>query len=211
MVFEAAYGEGTPLGGSVYSHNLEKLSAADVLAYRSRNFTAGNLVIAADGVALSVLEQAAIRFAGAATNVSSPYTGGCVRRRADFGGDVHVALAFPTQSGAQSGAFRVLHSILTSQLRQKTKGSELGCVSTAMEGGLECVFLSASSTTSAETLLSVVVGELKAIAADASKASAVARSVRVGVTYVHPDCTNGYDRCLSTTQWVSREGLVPPM
>ncbi|CAE7846428.1 unnamed protein product, partial [Symbiodinium microadriaticum] len=91
--------------------------------------------------------------------------------------DVHVALAFPTQSGAQSGAFRVLHSVLSTRLCQRTKGTELGCVSTAMEGGLEAVFMSASSTASAEVLLALVVDELKNIAADAGKASAVAKKV----------------------------------
>jgi hypothetical protein len=174
MIFEAAYGEGTPMGGSAFAQNLNKLSVDEVLSFRARSFTAGNLVISADGVSLADLEKAAADFTGAASVASaSPYTGGCVRRRADFSGDVHVALALPSQSTTQScGAFRVLHSVLASRLAERTKGSDLGCVTTHLEGGLECMFISSSSTASAEALVNIAIGELKAIAADGKSGSA---------------------------------------
>lgn len=179
MTFEAAYGEGTAMGGSVFSHNLSTLNVDDVLAFRARNFTTGNLVIAADGVSMADIEKVAAGFTPGAVSTASvsPYTGGCVRRRADFNGDVHVSLAFPSLSGPKDGAFRVVHSMLTDVLAEKTKGSDLGCIKTVREGGLECVFISASSTASAESLLALAVNELKAIASGSHKSTAAQKKV----------------------------------
>jgi hypothetical protein len=178
MTFEAAYGEGTPMGGSVFSHNLQSLCVDDVLAFRSRNFTAGNLVIAADGVSMIDIEKVAASFTGAASAAAtSPYTGGCVRRRADFGGDVHASLAFPSLSGPKSGAFRVVHTMLADALAEKTKGSDLGCIKTVREGGLQCVYVSASSTGAAESLIALAVNELKAIASGSHKSTAAQKKV----------------------------------
>lgn len=175
MIFEAAYGEGTPMGGSFFSHSLNKLDAEDVLAYRSRNFTAGNLVIAADGVSLSELEKGAAGFVGSATSIAdSPFVGGCVRRRADFNGEVHAAIAFPALPSAQN---RVLHNMLATRLAEKSKGTDLGSVSTFMEGGLECITVSAGSTAAAEALLSMAVAELKAVASGSDKSNAVQKKV----------------------------------
>ena len=53
MLHEAAYGEDSPLGGSVYAYNLNKLNTADIQAFRLRLYNGNNLTGETD--ALSTL------------------------------------------------------------------------------------------------------------------------------------------------------------
>ena len=43
MLHEAAFGEDTPLGASIYNYNLNKLSADDIMQYRMHNYNAHNV------------------------------------------------------------------------------------------------------------------------------------------------------------------------
>jgi hypothetical protein len=43
MLHEAAFGEDSPLGGSLYAYNLNKLSVKDIMIFRRRNYNVGNL------------------------------------------------------------------------------------------------------------------------------------------------------------------------
>lgn len=105
MLHEAAYGDGTPMGSSLYASDLKKLDVGDVMEYRLRNFKTDNLTVLANGLALDTLEGTTKRFLDSAeavpvTAIPSAFTGGSVRVRADLGGDTHVAVAFPAQAGA---------------------------------------------------------------------------------------------------------------
>ena len=47
MLHEAAFGEDTPLGASIYNYNLNKLSVDDIMQYRMHNYNAHNVTGAA--------------------------------------------------------------------------------------------------------------------------------------------------------------------
>ena len=105
LVQEAAYGEGSPLGSSVLSHNLSKLSMHEVLQYRHAHFVRNNLVVAANGLSQDRLEAlltkggARIHEGAAHAAAASPYVGGEVKVRTDLNGLTHVALGFPVPAG----------------------------------------------------------------------------------------------------------------
>lgn len=43
MLHEAAYGEDSPLGASMYAYNLNKLTAEDIMIFRQMNYNAHNI------------------------------------------------------------------------------------------------------------------------------------------------------------------------
>jgi hypothetical protein len=43
MLHEAAYGEDSPLGSSMYNSNLNKLTAEDIMIFRQQNYNANNI------------------------------------------------------------------------------------------------------------------------------------------------------------------------
>jgi hypothetical protein len=43
MLHEAAYGEDSPLGSSMYNFNLNKLTAEDIMIFRQQNYNANNI------------------------------------------------------------------------------------------------------------------------------------------------------------------------
>ena len=53
MLHEAAYGEDSPLGGSLYAYNLNKLTAEDIMQYRSHNYNANNVTGKTDTVTIA--------------------------------------------------------------------------------------------------------------------------------------------------------------
>jgi predicted Zn-dependent peptidase len=100
LVHEAAYGENTPLGGSLYAADLDALCPTEVIAYRNRVFTAGNLRVAVSGNAsakdLKALTESTLStgFAEGANAASkNEFVGGDVRVRANTG-RTRAALAF---------------------------------------------------------------------------------------------------------------------
>jgi predicted Zn-dependent peptidase len=100
LIHEAAYGENTPLGGSLYAADLDALCPNEVIAYRNRVFTAGNLRVAVSGDAsakdLKALTESTLStgFAeGANAAAQIEYVGGDMRVRANTG-RTRAALAF---------------------------------------------------------------------------------------------------------------------
>lgn len=179
MLHEAAYGDGTPMGSSLFASDLKKLDVGDVMEYRLRNFKTNNLTVLADGLALNSLESSVKGFLGSAeatpvTSIPSGFTGGSVRVRADLAGDTHVAVAFPTQSGAAGKAYTVLKEVLASRLKgTNAVGSYASAFSIPYsDGGLIGAYCAASSVSGAEDLVGTVIKELKAIATSCDVTSA---------------------------------------
>jgi predicted Zn-dependent peptidase len=109
LLHEAAFGEATPLGGSLYAEDLEALDIDDVLAFRSAHFTSGNLTVTATNVNHESLEQVLQCFlhglpAGKTAATASPYVGGDFRLRTSLGGKSYLGLGFPVPAG-EAGAF----------------------------------------------------------------------------------------------------------
>jgi predicted Zn-dependent peptidase len=118
LLHEAAYGENSPLGRAVTNESAAKAEVCDIMAFRSRQFTAGNLTISASGLSheslRSAVDDAFSGFSGAATSKeASPYTGGDLRVRANTDGVTYAGVAFPVPSGAAAGAFQALASQLS--------------------------------------------------------------------------------------------------
>lgn len=93
------------MGSSIFASDLKQLDVGDVMEYRLRNFKTNNLTVLANGLALNALESSVKGCLDSSeaipvTNIPSGFVGGSVRVRADLGGDTHVAVAFPAQTGA---------------------------------------------------------------------------------------------------------------
>jgi predicted Zn-dependent peptidase len=112
LVHEAAYGESSALGHSVFGSDLSKVCVQQVLAYRNANFLRENLVIAASGISADTLKKIVASSSGAfvsksnkpTTFAASPYVGGEVKVRADLNGSTNLAVAFPVPAG-EAGMF----------------------------------------------------------------------------------------------------------
>lgn len=105
LLHEAAYGETSPLGASIFALNTGKICIDSVLAYRRAQFVAGNVTVAANGVSYDRLKGIVAAHSGAisknapAAVAASPYTGGEVRVRRDLDGLTKIGLAFPVPAG----------------------------------------------------------------------------------------------------------------
>lgn len=119
LLHEAAYGENSPLGKPVNNASALKADVCDIMAFRSRQFVAGNIVVTASGVShenfKSAVNGAFTSLSGTATAVdSSPYIGGDIKVRTDLNGMSHAGIAFPVPGGAGAGAYAVLANHLSS-------------------------------------------------------------------------------------------------
>lgn len=121
LVHAAAFGEGSPLGASLYAASESQVSAADALAFRNETFVSGNLVVSGSGVEQKTLEELVARYAGQwlprgprRVVKQSPFLGGELRQRADLGGAVLASLAFPAPIGEQGKPYAVLAALLSS-------------------------------------------------------------------------------------------------
>jgi len=166
MLHEAAYGEVSPLGGSVYG-NLKKLAVSDVLEYRAKTFVAGNVVITANGLSSATLESmlsgsmASFPTASAPpSSVSCPYVGGVEKTRTDLNGMTYLGLAFPIPAGEAAKPYSVLQGILSA------KGLS-SFVNNYSSGGLLGICAAGSPSVATSTLQSAI-AELKAIATNSS-------------------------------------------
>ena len=106
MLHDAAFGESTPLGASLYAGNLDKLCTDEVMAFRKAHFTAPRITVAASGgVSHDTLKQMVECYlngvpAEVASSIpASPYQGGDLKFRADLNGETYVGLAFPVPGG----------------------------------------------------------------------------------------------------------------
>jgi predicted Zn-dependent peptidase len=179
LLHEAAYGDGTPMGSSLYASDLKKLDVGDVMEYRLRNFKTNNLTVLANGLALTSLETSVKSFLPSSetpslTSIPSNFTGGSVRVRADLAGDTHVAVAFPAQAGSAGKAYTVLKEVLASRLKGSNSVGNYASVFSIpySDGGLIGAYCASSSVAGAEELISKVVRELKAIATSCDVAMA---------------------------------------
>ncbi len=186
LLHEAAYGETSPLGGSLFAQNVDRLDYREVLDYRQKHFVADNIVVVASGMSheklqslveqhvvggkLSAgasshtdieLEVGQIRMAStpsAALSTASPYTGGEAKLRQDLGGESHVGLAFPVPSGEASKPFLVLNALLAQKF-----GEENVFLNNYSRGGLSGYY-SFGEAAAVSAQLNAVIAEIKVIA-----------------------------------------------
>ena len=114
MLHDASFGENTPLGGSIFSSNLDGLVASDVIHFRNASFCAENVCVAvhsgnADGVGannmLAELLSSGIP-SGQSAVFAAGFTGGEMRVRENIGGDTRASLAFSAPAGNSGTTIR---------------------------------------------------------------------------------------------------------
>lgn len=103
LLHEAAYGELTPLGGSIYAENLDELKEQEFASFVGNNFKSGNVVISSSGIphdSIKQLVESVFNDMPNAdrTSVVSPYVGGNVRFRTDLNGQSFIGLGFEVVS-----------------------------------------------------------------------------------------------------------------
>lgn len=156
LLHEAAFGEESTLGASMYSLNLDKLSISDVLAYRATNFVSGNVVISASGISSKDLEalvkDASVTVGSGSPAKACPYVGGDIRVRKDMGGKTFAAIGFPVPTGEASKPYAVLSAMLSAS----------SSVSSYTSGGLFSITASGSPL-EVTAALDAAVTELKAV------------------------------------------------
>lgn len=183
LVHEAAFGETSPLGSSFFAANADDVSVAEALKYRNQQFVASNVVIAADGVPADLVKSVATPLldlfpAGAATKLpGSAYVGGESKVRADLSGATQVAVAFPVPAGAAGKATAVVQGLLATKLADK-KVAATPFIFNYSSGGI-FGFTAKGQPAAVEATLAAAVGELKAIAADATGAEGAKAKVTV--------------------------------
>eukprot|EP01034_Spumella_vulgaris_P029253 gene29254-36271_t len=190
LLHEAAFGEDSPLGGSIYPQNVDRLEHDQIIAYRNKHFVADNLVVAASGISheklqalveqyvvggkvgnaaaqsIIALEVGQIRTAttpSASLSAASPYAGGEVKLRQEVGGESHVGLAFPVPAGEAGKPFAVLSGLLAEKF-----GADNVFLNSYSSGGLSGVYASGEGA-AAGAKLQAVIGEIKNIAAGGVK------------------------------------------
>jgi hypothetical protein len=171
-LYEAAYGENTPLGHSLYASG-GHVSASSLSAYRARTFTAPALTVVGSGVAhaqllswASALTEALPKAGAPPAAPASPYVGGESRVKASAD-HVFVGLALPAPPKADAGALAVLAAAWQAALP--------ACASVFVLPGLVGVTGSANPATAGayvEGLVKVLKGTGKDVAA-AKKAAKV--------------------------------------
>jgi len=182
MLHEAAYGEWSALGSSVFSDEYVNVNAAR--NYRSRLFTPENLVIVSDGgVSHDELKSFAAAHFPAADGLVTPsasaiaakpadlsYRGGFLSQRSRLpNGSAIAAVAFPLPAGAKSRAAAVVSRMLTNALKNNKAAGAF--TSPYSKQGLVGVYATGSQE-SIKAVISSVAAELKSIAAKADSAEA---------------------------------------
>lgn len=124
LLHEAAYGEDSAFGSSLYAPLLSNLSSEEIVAFRAAHFNASNLIIAASGIAHADLRSAVEKhFAQPAEKkkhahaVQSAYIGGEVKvKHATEDESSHIGLAFPVPAGDAGKAYDAVLEILSSHV-----------------------------------------------------------------------------------------------
>lgn len=183
LVHEAAFGETTGFGSSVYAEDLKNLKVADILAYRGAHFVKENLVVAVDGVSSEEFKKILTAYAGQVPSGSAQavgkadFVGGEVKVRNSSVGTSHVALAFGIPAGPAGKAYEVLNATLASRLQKKKV-----CASTFQNKYHNGGFFGLQTRGEAsdiDRILRASIDELKAIASDASAAETAKVQVRI--------------------------------
>lgn len=170
LVNEAAYGETSPLGSSLYAPSLSKLTIPSVLDYRAKTFVSGNVIVAANGVPHDSLKEivdaaAGCIPAGTASALRSGFVGGEVKVRTDLDGVTHLGLAFPVPAGEAGKPYAVLRAHLASKFAAKNICAQ-SVLFDYVDGGLLMIHASGAPAQASEYLASAV-QELKTVAATA--------------------------------------------
>jgi len=183
LVHEAAYGEGSALGSSLYAPSLKALSVNETLSYRASHFLRENLVIAASGMTADRLQKMVELYAASLpsksitplTLPSSPYTGGEVKVRVEGSGSTDLAVAFPVPAGEAGKPSQVLAGILAGRLA--AKGSKATAFfNNYSKGGLLGVRVG-GGVGAATNELTAALHELKALASSALETDVVKTKV----------------------------------
>lgn len=170
-LYEAAYGENTPLGHSLYAST--HVSASGLAAFRARTFTGAGLTVVGSGVAHAQLLSWASALTDGLSGGAAPaapasaYVGGEARVKASAE-EVFVGLALPAPPKADAGAMAVLAAAWQAALP--------ACASVFVLPGLVGVTGSANPATAGsyvEGLVRVLKGTGKDVAG-AKKAAKVA-------------------------------------
>jgi predicted Zn-dependent peptidase len=173
LLYEAAYGENTPMGTPVYT-SLADTAAASVSSFRKANFYAGNVVVSASGISIDSLRtMAELYLHGLPSDPpgtllpikASPYVGGDMKTRDNSVGSSHLALGFPVPKGAAGEAYKVLAQALSSKIASMPvpKDSVACFLHQGASGGLLGIY-SHGQAAAATGFLEAAVAELKAIA-----------------------------------------------
>lgn len=184
LIEEAAFGEATPYGNSIYATSADAVSVADVLQYRAANFVKQNLVVTATGLSADALAKlvevnaADVPSGKAVTLPGSAYVGGEVRVKADLNGKVNVALAFPAPVGSAAKPYEVLSAVLGAKLAEKGVPATPFVVAHAKAGLFGVNF--ATTPEQVEIILKSVLTEVKAISNAAPEVEAAKSKVTIG-------------------------------
>lgn len=161
LLHEAAYGEATPLGASLYANDVNDITYENVLKYRSNNFVSGNLVVTSSGISHDALKSVIECHFNTIPNKtsalpSSPYLGGDIRVKTSSG-VTYTALAFETPVGTNAKAYTVLKAYLAAKLKSPT------FIGSYSSGGLLGVYATGTAQEIAVQLQDAV-AELKSVA-----------------------------------------------
>lgn len=127
LLHEAAYGENTPLGGSLYANSIDDINAEESILFRNREFNTKNFLIVSNGglshdSLKSFVEVNFANFSSTSSSQSTPsnYIGGDIRvRRLDLDGQSYLGLALPfnVENGASQDN-QVLSKVLEYKLKE---------------------------------------------------------------------------------------------
>lgn len=118
LAHSAAFGENSPLGGSIYASSASALSGAAALDYRAANYKAGNVVVSASGISADSLAGLAEAGLGSMSGEAQvppavAYVGGSDKAKADIGGGALLSVALPVPA---NGSAQVLQTVLAGRL-----------------------------------------------------------------------------------------------
>jgi hypothetical protein len=116
LIHEAAFGDNTPLGQSFYANSLDNIHGEDVLEFRSKQFLAGNITIAAKGISQDNLTKNISHFfrslpEGSSELPKSTFVSGFAKTNSFLNGYSGAAFAFPIASGDKGVASVVARAI----------------------------------------------------------------------------------------------------
>jgi len=186
LIHDAAYGEASPLGGSLYAISADHIDSDAVADYRNRHFVADNIVVTATGISHDKLKNLVeshleggkvseiahplapialrpdqIHLAATPSTpfaTFSPYIGGFAKERCEIDGETHVALAFSAPAGAAVKPYLALKSHLASKF-----GCENFSINNYQGGGL-ITFYTEGASNKVGSKVEAVIAELKAVA-----------------------------------------------
>lgn len=182
-LYEAAYGELTPLGGSLYSENLPNLDVKEFSSFVSSHFKSGNIIISSSGVSHESLKQLVESVfndtvSGESSSGLSTYQGGYMKVRKDLSGSSYVGLGFEVFP-QQVASNKVLMSLLVKSVSSKTNLNTV--FSTFSKTGFIGFIISGESEVTA-TDTKEIISNLKAIAKSCPPIENIKKQIKLDYT-----------------------------